>query len=99
MFLSVINSETKKTIDVLTEQKFIRSFYLAGGTGCAIHIGHRISDDYGEENYNLIHIMKNLVYFKDADEDADLKMLDQYSWQNVKDFFSRQVKSLKNLTF
>ena len=45
MFLSVINSETKKTIDILTEQKFIRSFYLAGGTGCAVHIGHRISED------------------------------------------------------
>ena len=210
MFLSVINSETKKTIDILSEQKFIRSFYLAGGTGCAIHLGHRISKDldffsqtefsqfeiqntlkarghflvdysdtrtltgrfeqtklsffhyeynlleetydfqnikisslkdigcmiidaissrgsrrdfvdiyyilksfdmslrkffvffqdkYGEENYNLVHIMKSLVYFKDADEDADLKMLVQYSWQDVKDFFNHQIKSLKDLSF
>lgn len=210
MFLSVINSETKKTIDLLYDLQFIRSFYLAGGTGCAIHIGHRISEDldffsqaefsqfeikntlkahgrflvdysdtrtltgrfeqtkisffhyeytlleetsdflnlkisslkdigcmkidaissrgsqrdfvdlyyilkffemslkeffiffqdkYGEENYNFVHIMKSLVYFKDADEDADLKMLEQYSWQNVKDFFSQQIKSLEDLSF
>lgn len=210
MFLSVINSETKKTIDLLSDLKFIRSFYIAGGTGCAIHIGHRISEDldffsqsefsqfeiqntlkahghflvdysdtrtltgrfeqtkisffhyeytlleetsdflnlklsslkdigcmkidaissrgsrrdfvdlyyilkffdmslkefftffqdkYGRENYNLVHIMKSLVYFKGADEDADLKMLEQYSWQNVKDFFSQQIKSLQDLSF
>lgn len=210
MFLTVINSETKKSIDLLSDLRFIKSFYLAGGTGCAIHIGHRISEDldffsqtefsqfeiqntlkahgrflvdysdtrtltgrfeqtkisffhyeynlleetsdfqnikisslkdigcmkidaissrgsrrdfvdlyfilksfdmslrkffvffqdkYGEENYNLVHIMKSLVYFKDADEDADLKMLDQYSWQDVKDFFNRQIKNLKDLSF
>lgn len=209
MFLSVINSETKKSIDILSDLQFMRSFYLAGGTGCAIHIGHRISEDldffsqtefsqfeiqntlkaqgrflvdysdtrtltgrfeqtkisffhyeynlleetsdflnlkissltdigcmkidaissrgsrrdfvdlyyilkffgvsleeffvsfqdkYGRENYNLVHIMKSLVYFKDADEDAELKMLDQYSWQSVKDFFSQQVKSLEDLS-
>ncbi len=210
MFLSVINRETKKTIDLLSDLRFIRSFYLAGGTGCAVHIGHRISEDldffsqtefsqfeiqntlkahgrflvdysdtrtltgrfeqtkisffhyeyplleetsdflnlkisslkdigcmkidaissrgsrrdfvdlyyilkffdvsleeffiffqdkYGRENYNLVHIIKSLVYFKDADEDAYLKMMDQYSWQDVKDFFSQQVKSLKDMSF
>jgi len=210
MFLSVINRETKNTIDLLSDLRFIRSFYLAGGTGCAVHIGHRISEDldffsqtefsqfeiqntlkahsrflvdysdtrtltgrfeqtkisffhyeyplleetsdflnlkisslkdigcmkidaissrgsrrdfvdlyyilkffdvsleeffiffqdkYGRENYNLVHIIKSLVYFKDADEDAYLKMMDQYSWQDVKDFFSQQVKYFKDLSF
>ena len=210
MFLSVINRETKNTIDLLSDLRFIRSFYLAGGTGCAVHIGHRISEDldffsqtefsqfeiqntlkahshflvdysdtrtltgrfeqtkisffhyeyslleetsdflnlkisslkdigcmkidaissrgsrrdfvdlyyilkffdvsleeffiffqdkYGRENYNLVHIIKSLVYFKDADEDADLKMLDQYSWQDVKEFFRQQIKRLKDLSF
>jgi hypothetical protein len=210
MFVSVITSETKKAIDLLSNLQFIRSFYLAGGTGCALHIGHRISEDldffsqtefsqfeiqntlktqgrflvdysdtrtltgrfeqtkisffhyeynlleetsdfqnikisslkdigcmkvdaissrgsrrdfvdlyyilndfdmslkdffvffqdkYGRENYNLIHIMKSLVYFKDADEDAELKMLDQYSWKAVKDFFSKQIKNYKDLSF
>ncbi len=40
----------------------------------------------------------SVIYFKDADEDAELKMLDQYSWQDVKDFFGQQIKSLKDLS-
>jgi len=45
MYESVLNEETKKNIKILSLQDFITSFYLAGGTACAIHIGHRISND------------------------------------------------------
>jgi len=210
MFLSVITNEIKRAIDLLSEFKFMQPFYLAGGTGCALHIGHRISEDldffsqtefsqfriqntlkshgkfivdysdsrtitgrfeqtkisffhypynlleetsgflnlrisslkdigcmkidaissrgsrrdfvdlyyilkssgmglkdflvifqkkYGRENINLVHITKSLVYFEDADEDPELKMLDRYSWQEVKVFFHDQIKDLKDLSF
>lgn len=209
MFISVITNETKRAIDLLSEYEFMQPFYLAGGTGCALHMGHRISEDldffsqigfsqfriqntlkshghfiadysdsrtltgrfeqtkisffhypyelleeishflnlrisslkdigcmkidaissrgsrrdfvdlyyilksfgmglkdflvifqkkYGKENINLVHIMKSLVYFEDADEDPELKMLHRYSWQEVKDFFHDQIKDLKDLS-
>lgn len=45
MYESVLNEETKKNIEILSLQDFIKSFYLAGGTACAVHLGHRISND------------------------------------------------------
>jgi hypothetical protein len=33
-----------------------------------------------------------LIFFRDADEDAELKMLDLYAWKDIKDFFSRQME-------
>jgi hypothetical protein len=209
MHLSVLSGEAKKTVEILSKQKFISSFYLAGGTACAVYIGHRISEDldffsindfshfeiqntlkargrfivdysdtrtltgrfdqtkisffhyeyplladthdflnikfsslkdigcmkidaissrgcrrdfvdlyfilkdlkmnlekfimffhekYGKENYNLIHILKSLVYFKDADNEPELKMLHQYSWANVKDFFKKQIKGFNDFS-
>ena len=207
MHESVLDEETKKNIKILSQQDFIRSFYLAGGTACAVHLGHRISNDldffskddfshfevqnslrnsghfltdysdsqtligrfnkvkisffhydypligetyhflnlrissledigcmkidaissrgskrdfvdlyfilkkfnlglkeffkyfeekYGKENYNIYHILKSLVYFEDAERDPGLNMLDQFSWENVKNFFIEQIKRFKN---
>ena len=45
MHESVLDEEIKKNIKILSQQDFIRSFYLAGGTACAVHLGHRISND------------------------------------------------------
>ena len=203
MYESVLDDETKKNIEILSLQDFIRSFYLAGGTACAVHLGHRISNDldffskkdfsnfeiqnslrssghflidysdsqtlvgrfnkikisffhynypligetyhflnlripsledigcmkidaissrgskrdfvdlyfilkkfnlglkeffkyfeekYGKENYNIYHVLKSLVYFEDAERDPELNMLDQFSWERVKNFFIEQIK-------
>jgi hypothetical protein len=43
---AVIGAEAEKALRVLSRQNFLRSFYLAGGTGCALHIGHRLSHDF-----------------------------------------------------
>lgn len=201
--VSVIDEETKKSIEIISSQKLIGSFYLAGGTACAMHLGHRISHDldffsieefshsetrdslkdrghfvvdysdsrtligrfnktkisffhysypliedvqkflglriaslkdigcmkidaissrgskrdfvdlyfilknmnlslkeffiyfekkYGGENYNIIHILKSLVYFADAEIDPELNMISSYSWEEVKVFFAEHIK-------
>jgi len=206
MHESVLDEETKKNIKILSLQDFIKPFYLAGGTGCAVHLGHRISNDldffskkdfshfeiqnslrssghfiidysdsqtligrfnktkisffhynyplirdthlflnlsipsledigcmkidaissrgskrdfvdlyfilkkfnlslkeffkyfeekYGKENYNIYHVLKSLVYFEDSERDPELNMLDQFSWENVKNFFIEQIKRFK----
>jgi len=47
MIHSVLGADAKKVLKVLSRQDFLRSFYLAGGTGCALHIGHRLSSTSG----------------------------------------------------
>lgn len=207
MYESVLDKDTKKNIKILSLQDFFRSFYLAGGTACAAHLGHRTSYDmdffskeefshfgvqnslrscghfltdysdshtligrfnktklsffhynypligdihhflnlrissledigcmkidtissrgskrdfvdlyfilkkfnlslkeffkyfeekYGKENYNIYHLLKSLVYFEDAENEPELNMLVQFSWENVKNFFAEQIKGFKD---
>ncbi|MDH4272268.1 MAG: nucleotidyl transferase AbiEii/AbiGii toxin family protein [Candidatus Aminicenantes bacterium] len=46
MFDTVLSPAAERTLQVLARQDFMRPFYLAGGTGCALHIGHRRSRDF-----------------------------------------------------
>ncbi|MFW6159523.1 MAG: nucleotidyl transferase AbiEii/AbiGii toxin family protein [Acidobacteriota bacterium] len=207
MHKTVLSEEIKKSLNIISQQDFIKSFYLAGGTACTIHLGHRISNDldfftkedfskfeiqnsmrssgnflidhtdfrtligrfnktkisffhydypligeihyifnlpiasledigcmkidaissrgsrrdfidlffilqdlnldlkvffkyyhdkYSQENYNLFHILKSLVYFEDAENEPELIMLRQFSWEHMKNFFIEQIKKFKN---
>ncbi len=49
---------------------------------------------YGKLASNLIHILKSLVYFKDAEEEPMPKMLKPCKWNGVKIFFEQEVKKL-----
>lgn len=46
MPLPVLGAEAEKAIEILARQAFLKPFYLAGGTGCALQIGHRRSHDF-----------------------------------------------------
>jgi predicted nucleotidyltransferase component of viral defense system len=46
MVNGIISPADKEILLMLSRQDFMRSFYLAGGTGCALHIGHRRSRDF-----------------------------------------------------
>ena len=63
MFPSVVNEETERTIHALSTQRFIRSFYLAGGTACALYLGHRVSEDldfFSQEEFSHKDIQNDL---------------------------------------
>lgn len=49
---------------------------------------------YKSVDFNLIHILKSLVYFEDAEKEPTPKMLKRISWPKVKTFFVREVKKL-----
>jgi hypothetical protein len=206
MFESVLTNTSKKNLEILAHCPFLRQFYLAGGTGCALYLGHRISEDfdffsetgfsllsirgalqdlapfitdysdsrtlvgrfnatkvgffqykypliqntqvfediqiasiedigcmkidtissrgkkrdfvdlyfilkymnlslkqffeffnqkYQQENYNLYHVLKSLVYFDDAETDPDPQMKVEFSWDGLKTFFVHEVKDFK----
>jgi hypothetical protein len=42
----------------------------------------------------MIHVLRSLVYFDDAETDPDPRMLVEYSWLGTKQFISGAVKRM-----
>jgi predicted nucleotidyltransferase component of viral defense system len=51
---------------------------------------------FGKKNFNIYHILKSLVYFDDADKDPELNMLVRFSWEDVKSFYTSEIKKFKD---
>lgn len=45
MFQQGISKPTQSSLAVLSQVKFVSQYFLAGGTACALHLGHRLSFD------------------------------------------------------
>lgn len=45
MHHSAIDPQTRQTLSQLNKTNLIKTYYLAGGTACALHLGHRLSYD------------------------------------------------------
>lgn len=45
MFQKGVSQSTRKNLAILAQIPDIKDFYLAGGTACALHFGHRLSFD------------------------------------------------------
>ncbi|MCK4357774.1 MAG: nucleotidyl transferase AbiEii/AbiGii toxin family protein [Candidatus Cloacimonetes bacterium] len=54
---------------------------------------------YGELSSNIVHILKSLVYFIDAEVSEMPKMLKELQWQKVKRFFETEVRKLEKSFF
>ena len=44
--------------------------------------------------YNIIHILKSLVYFEDAENDPEPQMIEKVDWEEVKNFFEKEAVRL-----
>lgn len=53
-----------------------------------------LDEKYKQVRYNRLHLLKSLVYFIDADKEAPLKMKEEISWEEVKDYFTKEAKKL-----
>lgn len=54
MFEKVLTKKTKQNLAILSKSPFFKNFYLAGGTGLALQLGHRSSldlDFFTSENF------------------------------------------------
>ena len=49
---------------------------------------------FGVLTQNRVHILKSLVYFDDAEENAMPQMIQKVEWPSVKEFFLKEQKSL-----
>ncbi|HOZ03429.1 MAG TPA: nucleotidyl transferase AbiEii/AbiGii toxin family protein [Candidatus Woesebacteria bacterium] len=45
MHQHAIDPQTRQTLSLLNNTELIKTYYLAGGTACALHLGHRLSHD------------------------------------------------------
>lgn len=50
---------------------------------------------YREIDYNMMHILKSLVYFENARKDPSPEMLISVSWNKVENFFKEEVKKIQ----
>ena len=69
----MITPGCRQALDVLRDQPFIRSFYLAGGTALALQIGHRVSI-----------LARALAYFDDAEQQPMPELTRRIKWAEVK---------------
>jgi hypothetical protein len=49
---------------------------------------------YGKLASNKVHILKSLVFFKDAEPDEMPQMLQKVNWEEIKRFFESEIKEL-----
>ncbi|MGE5341277.1 MAG: nucleotidyl transferase AbiEii/AbiGii toxin family protein [Candidatus Omnitrophota bacterium] len=69
MHSSILTGDTQKNISIIADLEFLKHFYLAGGTACALHIGHRLSYDldfFSQEKFDpllITRILENLGDF------------------------------------
>lgn len=63
MFDKILPENTKKVLLKLKGQDFLKSFYLSGGTGLALQIGHRESEDldfFSEHKFDSFKLLSDL---------------------------------------
>lgn len=54
----------------------------------------KLPAQYPTVAHNYHHILKNLVYFKDADSDPEPKVYFDANWKKVKDFFNKEIPKI-----
>lgn len=54
---------------------------------------------YADVNYSMVHLLKSLTYFKDAEDDPMPQMLTPLEWAGVRRFFEAEVRRLMRTSF
>ena len=78
-----ILAEKQKTIfESLSQKTWLKDFYLAGGTGLALQIGHRLSEDFDfftEKDFDTLQLAKrigeDLNFIKVSEDENTLYVL------------------------
>ena len=76
-----------------TKRDFVDLYMMAKSEGLGTLLGH-FQKKFAQANYNLVHVLKSLVYFDDAEKDPMPDMLAPLSWEEVKQFFLTLVPKI-----
>jgi len=77
-----------------TRRDFIDLYFIARSGLAVSEALQWYQRKYAGLNLNLVHLVKSLTYFTDAEAEPMPQMLVELSWDEVKRFFERQARSL-----
>jgi len=77
-----------------TRRDFIDLYFIAQSGLAVSEALQWYRRKYAGLNLNLVHLVKSLAYFADAETDPMPQMLVEVSWDKVKQFFEREARSL-----
>jgi len=78
-----------------TKKDFIDLYFLCQKAISLRELLELFKKKYKSVDYNMMHILKSLVYFGDAEKDPLPKMISPISWKEVKNFFKAEIKKIK----
>jgi hypothetical protein len=76
-----------------TKRDFVDLYAVAQHHGLP-QILEWFQEKFAPANYSAVHILKSLTYFDDAEKDPAPDMLVPLSWEEVKQFFTRETPRL-----
>ena len=76
-----------------TKRDFIDLYVLAQRYGLE-QLLTWFQNKYSQAHYSMVHVLKSLAYFEDAERDPMPDMLIGLSWPEVREYFTRQVTKL-----
>jgi len=75
-----------------TKKDFIDLFFICQKVIPLRKLLKLFEKKYKSVNYNMMHILKSLTYFEDAEKDPLPKMIIFIPWNRVKNFFKKELK-------
>lgn len=78
-----------------TKKDFIDLFFICQKIISLEKLLKLFKKKYRSIDYNMIHILKSLIYFEDAKEEPIPKMIIFISWKEIKKFFREEIKKVK----
>lgn len=77
-----------------TKRDFIDLYFICQKTKPIKDLLELYSKKYKEVKFNKLHIVKSLVYFNDAEDNAMPRMIEKVSWKEIKSFFIEKVNKI-----
>ncbi len=77
-----------------TRKDFIDLYFICKDVVSFKELLKLFKKKYKSINYNMVHILKSLTYFNDAEKDPMPNMLKPVDWAKVKCFFQNMAKNI-----
>jgi len=75
-----------------TKKDFIDLFFICQKTISLKDLLKLFEKKYKSVDYNMIHILKSLIYFEDAEKNPMPRMIIPVFWKEVKNFFKKETR-------
>jgi hypothetical protein len=78
----------------LASHQALEPFALGGGTSLALRFGHRLSVDLDYPHTDPFAVIRRLVWFEEAEQEADPVPLAGQNWDGIKQIVTEAVAEL-----